>query len=68
MAGNRIVGALDSWGRNGMPPDIDVDVRAVRRLETAARRLDSSLAAVEADWINQRVFGQPPAGRSGGDA
>ncbi|WBB68870.1 hypothetical protein [Micromonospora sp. WMMD812] len=30
-----------------MPPDIDVDVQAVRRLETAAKQVGSSLAALE---------------------
>ncbi|MGK5740739.1 hypothetical protein [Micromonospora sp. URMC 103] len=30
-----------------MPPDIEVDVQAVRRLETAARQVAGSLAALE---------------------
>ncbi|MFC4018664.1 hypothetical protein ACFOW4_12040 [Micromonospora sp. GCM10011542] len=30
-----------------MPPDIDVDVQAVRRLQTAAKQVASSLAALE---------------------
>ncbi|MEH1170073.1 hypothetical protein V6V47_32315 [Micromonospora sp. CPCC 205539] len=30
-----------------MPPDIDVDVQAVRRLETAAKHVSSSLTALE---------------------
>ncbi|WP_238433660.1 hypothetical protein [Micromonospora tarensis] len=30
-----------------MPPDIDVDVQAIRRLETAAQRVAGSLAALE---------------------
>ncbi|MEU7946346.1 hypothetical protein AB0C50_16855 [Micromonospora taraxaci] len=35
-----------------MPPDIDVDVQAVRRLETAAKQVASSLAALEAQIVS----------------
>ncbi|RLP94532.1 hypothetical protein EAD89_03845 [Micromonospora sp. BL4] len=35
-----------------MPPDIDVDVQAVRRLETAAKQVASSLAALEGQIVS----------------
>ncbi|WP_433133679.1 hypothetical protein ACQPWW_16505 [Micromonospora sp. CA-240977] len=45
-----------------MPPDIDVDVQAIRRLETAARRLDSSLAGLEGQIVSA---GDVPSGAFG---
>ncbi|MBM7494933.1 hypothetical protein [Micromonospora luteifusca] len=35
-----------------MPPDIEVDVQAVRRLETAAKQVASSLAALEGQIVS----------------
>jgi hypothetical protein len=35
-----------------MPPDIDVDVQAVRRLETAAKQVATSLAALESQIVS----------------
>ncbi|MFG2102866.1 hypothetical protein ACGFJ5_19940 [Micromonospora echinaurantiaca] len=48
-----------------MPPDIEVDVHAVRRLETAAKQVASSLAALEsriasAGDIPSDAFGHLP--------
>ncbi|MEV4494370.1 hypothetical protein AB0J84_01500 [Micromonospora arborensis] len=35
-----------------MPPDIEVDVQAVRRLETTAKQVASSLAALEGQIVS----------------
>ncbi|MET8121423.1 hypothetical protein [Micromonospora sp. NPDC005189] len=45
-----------------MPPDIDVDVQAVRRLETAATHVASSLAALEGQIVSA---GDVPSGAFG---
>ncbi|WP_406080485.1 hypothetical protein [Micromonospora sp. NBC_00858] len=45
-----------------MPPDIDVDVQAVRRLETAAKQVTSSLAALEGQLASA---GDVPSGAFG---
>ena len=45
-----------------MPPDIDVDVQAVRRLETAAKQVASSLSALESQIASA---GDVPAGAFG---
>ncbi|MGC4813151.1 hypothetical protein ACLQ29_21715 [Micromonospora sp. DT228] len=45
-----------------MPPDIDVDVQAVRRLETVAKQVASSLAALEGQIVSA---GDVPSGAFG---
>ncbi|MBQ0902478.1 hypothetical protein [Micromonospora sp. U21] len=45
-----------------MAPDIDVDVHAVRRLETAAKQVASSLAALESQIVSA---GDVPSGAFG---
>ncbi|MER7894019.1 hypothetical protein ABTX15_29815 [Micromonospora sp. NPDC094482] len=45
-----------------MPPDIEVDVHAVRRLETAAKQVASSLAALESQIASA---GDVPSGAFG---